>query len=112
MRITGNPSDAALLRYVSRINSVEQLRSDYETVFEIPFNSIRKWHLMIVRKADAKADQDKNIKFTLIMKGAPEVLITKCAFYANEDGQAQITEDYEFNFQDAYLHFGKAGIST
>lgn len=104
MRIAGNPSEAAMLRFVERLASVEQLRAEYEIVFEIPFNSVRKWHLVIARKNGAKEES-----YVLMMKGAPEVLINRCGFYAGEQGQNVINEEFNMDFQDAYLHFGNEG---
>lgn len=113
MRISGNPSEAALLRFVERITSAQRLREEYEIVFEIPFNSIRKWHLVIVRKTDCKdVNSNGEIVYTLMMKGAPEVLIKKCNCYASEEGQLPMSEEYNYDFQDAYLHFGKEGTAS
>jgi sodium/potassium-transporting ATPase subunit alpha len=43
----GSPSEVALLRFVGQYVSVETLRSQYEILAEIPFNSANKWHMMV-----------------------------------------------------------------
>lgn len=115
VKITGNPSEVALLRFVENVTSTKQLRDEYEIVFEIPFNSVRKWHLMIGRKLGGTSNSDANddgtavTSYTVMMKGAPEVLIEKCGFYAGENGIVAINDAFKLDFQDAYLHFGNEG---
>lgn len=46
--VHGRPIDAALLQFVDQLASVEQIRSRYEFVYEVPFSSYRRYHLVIV----------------------------------------------------------------
>uniref|UniRef100_F1KSV6 Sodium/potassium-transporting ATPase subunit alpha-4 n=1 Tax=Ascaris suum TaxID=6253 RepID=F1KSV6_ASCSU len=108
-RIIGMPSEVALLRYADKVANVSWLRSRYQTVYEVPFNSLRKWHLMIVRESGRTADADGQISFTLMLKGAPEVVITKCSQIATADGEVPIDEEVGMDFQDAYDHYGNNG---
>lgn len=86
------------------------MRNDYEIVFEIPFNSLRKWHLVIGRKVqNLEKDENSECEFILMMKGAPEVLIKLCSKYRSESGFEKIDDEFNLDFQDAYLHFGKEG---
>jgi magnesium-transporting ATPase (P-type) len=85
-------------------------------VFEIPFNSVRKWHLVIGRKVGttnnsvvAMEAETAATTYTLMMKGAPEVLIKICGFYAGQNGTVQINDAFNLDFQDAYMHFGNEG---
>lgn len=81
-------------------------------VFEIPFNSLRKWHLVIVRGPSAKQmGSEDECQYILMMKGAPEVLIKKCSTFRSESGIENINEEFNLDFQDAYLHFGKEGTT-
>lgn len=90
---------------------MNKLRESYEVVFEIPFNSLRKWHLVIAREAGAsQKGGDNECQYILMMKGAPEVLIKKCSTFFSENGVENIKEEFILDFQDAYLHFGKEGI--
>uniref|UniRef100_A0A914UYP3 Cation-transporting P-type ATPase N-terminal domain-containing protein n=1 Tax=Plectus sambesii TaxID=2011161 RepID=A0A914UYP3_9BILA len=106
--ISGNPSEVALLRYASQMTDVHDMRRCFDVVFEIPFNSVRKWHLLIARRTD-KFAKDGMATFTLMMKGAPEKLIDLCTTIASESGEVELTEDEKMDFQDAYLHFGNEG---
>jgi magnesium-transporting ATPase (P-type) len=56
--ISGNPSEVAMLRYASEIIDVHNMRDSYEIVFEIPFNSVRKWHLVICKRSE---DQEMSV---------------------------------------------------
>jgi magnesium-transporting ATPase (P-type) len=97
-KFNGSPCDVALLRYCESLLSSDQLRSEYSIVFEIPFNSVRKWHLVIVKRVGASPRLGNN-SFILMMKGASEVLFTRCTTYATESGETDIDEDFQYNFQ-------------
>ncbi|VDN52657.1 unnamed protein product, partial [Dracunculus medinensis] len=99
-KITGTPSEVALLRYADKVANI---------VFEIPFNSVRKYHLIIVQEVNVSINRNDYCKFILMIKGAPEVLITKCSHIAHNEGDTLINEDLKMDFQDAYEHFGNNG---
>uniref|UniRef100_A0A914WES4 Cation-transporting P-type ATPase N-terminal domain-containing protein n=1 Tax=Plectus sambesii TaxID=2011161 RepID=A0A914WES4_9BILA len=105
---TGNPSEVALLRYTAQVVDVQLLRDSFDVVFEIPFNSSRKWHLVITKPVDAMTIEGKTT-FTLMIKGAPEVLVELCTELATTAGPRQLDDDLKLDFKDAYLHFGNEG---
>jgi len=79
--VIGDASEAALLRYVTKIYDVPQIRNEYPKVLEIPFNSENKWQLSIHKKAS-----DPGAPFLLLLKGAPERVISRCShIYINEE---------------------------
>ncbi|VDK84178.1 unnamed protein product [Litomosoides sigmodontis] len=88
--IYGSPSDVALLRYVEMFSSVERIRMNYITVLDMPFNSDRRYHLVIARDVtkllemqnDEKATNESNdgAIFVMMMKGAPEVVLKYCNY--------------------------------
>lgn len=49
LSFSGNPSEVALLRFACQHVKVHDVRAKYQPVFEIPFNSARKWSMVIVR---------------------------------------------------------------
>uniref|UniRef100_A0A914XJS3 Cation-transporting P-type ATPase C-terminal domain-containing protein n=1 Tax=Plectus sambesii TaxID=2011161 RepID=A0A914XJS3_9BILA len=106
--ISGNPSEVAMLRYAAQMVPADMMRNRYEVVFEIPFNSIRKWHLVVARDTE-HYESDGIASYTLMMKGAPEVLIEKCSTLACDTGHKELDEEIKMEFQDAYLHFGNEG---
>ncbi|KAK0408292.1 hypothetical protein QR680_003871 [Steinernema hermaphroditum] len=108
-QFSGSPSEVALLRYVDKVCSVPHIRQKYHVVYEVPFNSLRKWHLMVLQENGAQRDDDGQAEFLLMIKGAPEVVIQKCSTLATDDGPVELDEEATMDFQDAYDHFGSNG---
>uniref|UniRef100_A0A914BV70 Cation-transporting P-type ATPase C-terminal domain-containing protein n=1 Tax=Acrobeloides nanus TaxID=290746 RepID=A0A914BV70_9BILA len=103
----GTPSEIAMLKYVEQIIDVRITRLNHKIVFEIPFNSKRKWHLIIVKGRDLK---DGTNKYKLIMKGASEILIQKCSKILTSTGELiDLDEAAMAKFQNSYDHFGEHG---
>ena len=92
----GQPSEAAMIKYVDRVMDVNLLRKGYNVVFEIPFNSKRKWHLMIIKNKDFK---DGNAEYKLLMKGASEILIQKCSTILTKGGEIPLNTEEKNAFQ-------------
>ncbi|KAE9552572.1 hypothetical protein FO519_004229 [Halicephalobus sp. NKZ332] len=116
--IIGSPSDVALLRYVEMNTSVEGIRQRFQTLFEVPFNSVRRWQKVIVRclatpqspDAQELPDLEQNeCMYLVMMKGAPEVILSQCKRYAFNDELHEITEEFRESCQSAWEHFGCEG---
>uniref|UniRef100_A0A914WB99 Cation-transporting P-type ATPase N-terminal domain-containing protein n=1 Tax=Plectus sambesii TaxID=2011161 RepID=A0A914WB99_9BILA len=107
--IRGNPSEVAMLRYAAEMVDIHYLRDLHDIVFEIPFNSKRKWHLVITKKTNGSTSSHDTATYTLMMKGAPEVLIAMCSTLATDSGEIELDEYQKLDFQDAYMHFGNEG---
>ncbi|KAG7382833.1 ATPase Na K transporting alpha [Phytophthora boehmeriae] len=106
-KYTGNPSDIALLRFAELQYSSEVTRAEYPLVFEIPFNSTNKWQLVIV---PAPGELTMRNSYDVFMKGAPEVVITKCSTYIHMDGtESPIDDAFRADFTKAYELFGSNG---
>ncbi len=115
--ITGHPCDVALLRYVDQLAPVDQVRSHFKVVYEIPFNSLRKTHLAIVKPYNSvtKCEIDavnttttvengeekrvKSIRYMVMMKGAPEVLIERCSRLATDSDEIDVDESTKLELQ-------------
>ncbi|KAE9555230.1 hypothetical protein FO519_001580 [Halicephalobus sp. NKZ332] len=102
----GAPSEVAMLRYADELIDINDRRKAYNVVFEIPFNSKRKWHLMI---AKLQTLQDGQAEYKLFIKGAPEILIEKCNQIASRRGCMNFDEDAMARFRAAYENFGSNG---
>ncbi|KAI1731463.1 e1-E2 ATPase domain-containing protein [Ditylenchus destructor] len=152
--LIGTPSDVALLRYVENAASVEGVRQRFQVAFEIPFNSVRRWQLVVAkclcapqtlsamaanqappprtmsatggvaRKMSApglagRKMSSENLKavqqssapatFVVMMKGAPEVILSRCNKMAVNDELVDISEDLHAECQTAWEHFGNEG---
>ncbi|KAJ5457798.1 hypothetical protein N7475_009186 [Penicillium sp. IBT 31633x] len=74
--VNGNATDAAVLRFGDSVGLTSPTAlAPYERVHQIPFNSKNKWMLTLHR--DPKSSRE----FILYVKGAPDVLLDRCATY-------------------------------
>ena len=73
----GEPTEAALLDDAER-NGITDDLSNYERVAEIPFDSSRKMMTVIVK--------DRDGKLTQYTKGAPDVILSRCAHTYDDEG--------------------------
>ena len=63
LKIYGDATEVGILRYCCTFVNPLDLRRQAEKVHEIPFNSVNKFHLKIVKKKDEQV---------AYLKGAPE----------------------------------------
>jgi P-type Ca2+ transporter type 2C len=70
--IQGDPTEAAFLVAESKIGFTETRQARFERVGEIPFTSERK--LMTTMEADVEREG----RISVVTKGAPDVLLTRC----------------------------------
>jgi magnesium-transporting ATPase (P-type) len=92
-----------MLRYANDMVEIDKLRADHEVVFEILFNSKRKWNLMITKRNDAASmtkttGPDGDVELLLLMKGAAEILIEMCSTMATENGEVNLDEQEKKKF--------------
>jgi sodium/potassium-transporting ATPase subunit alpha len=102
----GTPSEIAMLKFADELIDVASLRHRYDIVFEIPFNSKRKWHLMIARLEDLDDDM---AEYQLFIKGASDVLIKMCSTIATDLSDEDLDEEMMTKFDNAYRRFGEQG---
>ncbi|CAI4221688.1 unnamed protein product [Auanema sp. JU1783] len=114
--IFGVPSDVALVKYVERNASVEAIRQRYHTVFEIPFNSIRRWQLVVARcLAEPHSEKDlpplekDECRYVVMIKGAPEVIFNRCDRYRANSVVKEIDGDFKQECQVAWESLGNQG---
>jgi len=107
----GDATELGLYRFFAKCISerfngkpIEQFREENPKVHEIPFNSAFKWQMSIHSLAS------ENGKQCLFLKGAPDVLLTKCGSYLAEDGTYKpIDENFKKLYTDVYEDFGGQG---
>ena len=110
-KIEGDASDTALLRFVeSNVSSLE-LRLAFHPVYEIPFNSVNKWSLAVVRDPQpAPAQTARDImSHVVLMKGAPEVILARCTSYLKNGTERVIDDDFNADYKAAYERFAFLG---
>ena len=98
----GDPTEVALvsLGHEILINEVE-LRSKYERLAEIPFDSDRKL-MSTLHKIDSK-----NIMFT---KGALDVILDRVKFIMTSDGVRELTENDKNEILDVNRRLSESGL--
>ncbi|KAI6242092.1 Cation-ATPase-N domain-containing protein [Aphelenchoides fujianensis] len=106
MRAHGAPSEVAMIKYAEQLINVHDFRRRYNVVFEIPFNSKRKYHLVI---ASMHSVGNGKHRYQVIIKGAPEIIIQRCKRTLTSDGEAELDEKKMEEFQHAYKTFGEHG---
>ena len=84
---TGTPSEMAIVNYASALIDTDTLKRN--CVFEIPFNSRRKWQLAIFNES-TEPNADGECEFRVMMKGASEILAQKCSMIMDESGEQRL----------------------
>ena len=98
----GDPTEVALvnLGHEISINEID-LRSEYERLAEIPFDSDRKL-MSTLHKID-----NKNIMFT---KGALDVILDRVKFIMTSDGVRELTENDKNEILDVNRRLSESGL--
>ena len=78
-KVQGNATDAACLRFAHDADTHGATR-----VFDLPFNSRNKYMVTISQREKG---------YTMMVKGAPDVLFPKCDKYIDSDGEEQPLDD-------------------
>uniref|UniRef100_A0A0K0D257 Cation_ATPase_C domain-containing protein n=1 Tax=Angiostrongylus cantonensis TaxID=6313 RepID=A0A0K0D257_ANGCA len=104
--IYGIPSDVALVKYVELHASVEAIRQRYPIIHEIPFNSIRRWQLVVSR---CLVDVETMNNLPEPSKGAPEVILGSCKLARANNKVVDIDDEFRQECQTAWESLGNAG---
>ena len=109
-KVLGDASDAALLRFVDGIVPIFELRSmAFPTLWELPFNSVNKYMMAVVKDPGARAGAPGGGSHVAMMKGAPEIILSKCTHYLHNGVEKAITDEFRSEHQAAYERFGFMG---
>lgn len=108
-----NATDTALFNYVASRISVELLRYHNPVVHRLAFNSTNKFAITIVKPHEVKQRTGKDAPLyhnrRVFMKGAPEIILEKCATYMDGDKEIPIDDDFREEFTANYKAFAKKG---
>lgn len=86
--ISGDASEAGILRFAERIKNVEKIRENCKQVACMPFNSSNKFMVTVNHTSS------ENTSLRIVMKGAPERVFDRCAHIMTESGTIPFN-DYE-----------------
>ncbi|KAL6750151.1 Na+/K+-ATPase alpha subunit [Haematococcus lacustris] len=102
-KVAGDATDIGLLRYCDRLAPEHLVRAAYPPLFTIPFNSANKWSL-VVTPAPGSPGQH-----VVMMKGAPEVVLTKCSHFYHNGHELVIDDGFRQSMTSAYERCGFMG---
>ncbi len=106
-KVVGDASETALFNFVRQRQSIELLRYHHPKVYDVPFNSRNKFALSVM-KPHGLANESPNRR-TLLMKGAPEVVLKRCTHYMRRGEVKEIDDRFRSEFQESYERFGNMG---
>lgn len=91
--VNGDATDSAILRFAELLRPVASSNSDWTELFKQAFNSKTKYMLKIVAPVDAAdvqppahKDELSHDSLVLMCKGAPDVLMARCSFIIDSEG--------------------------
>ncbi|KAI0757131.1 sodium-potassium ATPase [Daedaleopsis nitida] len=91
--ISGDATDSAILRFSDSIIPATPLRSHWQEVFKVNFNSKNKYMLKLCKSGTqtpgapiAPWDKFTPSDYLLLVKGAPEVVLPRCQFVLDPAG--------------------------
>ncbi|KAL2865013.1 cation-translocating P-type ATPase [Aspergillus lucknowensis] len=90
VKLFGDPTDQAILRLSQSLGPVSELRGQWEKHFEIPFNSKNKFMVRVMSPVDQQGGY-------LFIKGAPDILLSKCEYAVNRNGQTELLSQGDRN---------------
>merc|ERR1712115_622933 len=103
--VNGDASEAAILKCTELSKgNVMGYRDANKKVCGIPFNSTNKFQVSI-HETDDPSDQ----RYLLVMKGAPERILERCATIVINGTEMKLTEEWKNAFETAYMELGGLG---
>ncbi|EFN85240.1 Sodium/potassium-transporting ATPase subunit alpha [Harpegnathos saltator] len=103
--VNGDASEAALLKCMElALGDVMGIRKRNKKVCEIPFNSTNKYQVSV-----HESDDPNDPRHLLVMKGAPERILDRCATIFIGGKEKVLDEEMKEAFNNAYLELGGLG---
>ncbi|KAF2867853.1 hypothetical protein BDV95DRAFT_163675 [Massariosphaeria phaeospora] len=82
-KINGDATDQAVLRLSESLGSVMELKKQWKKMFEVAFNSKNKFMVRLMTPV-SQSSSDKHT--TLMIKGAPDILLPRCSSVLDSKG--------------------------
>lgn len=106
---SGDATELGLYRFCAdclqkwRGTQIESFRALFPKTHEIPFNSAFKWQMSAHQLEPEKGD-------SMLLKGAPDVLLDKCGFYLSANNTIEPVDDaFRAQYTAVYESFGGQG---
>merc|ERR1719422_1872918 len=102
--VNGDASEAAILKCCElSTGDATGYRAKYKKVCEIPFNSANKYQVSIHEYPEG------NSQHLLVMKGAPERIVERCATIVINGVEEELTAEWKQKFEIANRELGELG---
>jgi len=102
--VNGDASEAAILKCCElSTGDAAGYRAKYKKVCEIPFNSANKYQVSIHEYPEG------NSQHLLVMKGAPERIVERCATIVINGVEEELTAEWKQKFEIANRELGELG---
>ena len=102
----GNPTEIALLKFMEITHqNVNSFRQKHHRIFEIPFNSTKKYQLSIF----STFESDEDDRLLVVVLGAPDILIEKSKRILIDDQNIPLDDTWRRKIEKACLTFAKNG---
>ncbi|KAF7889465.1 uncharacterized protein EAF01_010958 [Botrytis porri] len=102
-KINGDATDQAVLRFSESLGPVSELRNMWRKTFELAFNSKNKFMVRTLALTEPEGrsyalPSEEATSFAsddtlLTIKGAPDILITRCSMYTTIDGNSKALDE-------------------
>ena len=102
--ITGGAADAALFRYAEMFFAVASARAQFPRVHDVPFSSAAKFAAVVTTDR-----ADPGGRHLVMLKGAPEIILARCATYIFGREERPIDDAFCEHFTHTYERFGAMG---
>lgn len=103
-KIIGDATDSAVLRLAEQLGSTTKARGAWKTQYDLAFNSKNKFALKVVQAQSREAvtfalsaEEGKSFHtekdLLLLIKGAPDILISRCSSFVGQFGEVHASDD-------------------
>ncbi|XP_077301763.1 sodium/potassium-transporting ATPase subunit alpha-like [Arctopsyche grandis] len=97
-----NAMDAALIDFLMKHYLDRFVRNQNTKVFEIPFNSVDKYHILVHK-------QVTDDRYLVVMKGAPELVLKYCSTVLTKTGEIPLNGEALINVKNSCSLLGHKG---
>ncbi|KAI0285240.1 aminophospholipid-transporting P-type ATPase [Russula brevipes] len=102
--IMGDATETGLARFAGRsLSDYDACLREFPKVFEVPFNAMNKWALVIVNKPH---DAGRLVSY---IKGAPERVLAKSTTYLKNGKVQPIDDEFKQSYEAAYNYMASRG---
>lgn len=88
--ISGNATDQAILRFGEELDPDNNLTHQWIQKAEVSFNSKNKFMIRLFEQSQAVGESPY---YSLLIKGAPDILLKRCLYYMDQHGETHQLDD-------------------